>query len=467
MNRTPAPPDPLRERAIINTKPAPKEPETGHSKSRGLHVLSDFARSFSRGSFSRSSDRTRNVCGSSAMLPGPTPKPSRLSLSHFGRKSLEPMLERKRGHPGSEAQTIPPPPSLPVPATLPTPDNPRFVVRAMPPQYWAGRFQSLHDQFHNELLEPKNLSIIVDAQAAQFSYDADDSPGFETTGALNNPSTSVYAPNRIPRLTLGSYIPPTKAEHNRHPATGTPTRIPQSHTSNAVLESSPRKYIPTQHVTSPVPPRLLGPRSQPATRLPSYDQTTAALAPASLRLPLRRVPPATRAPRVPPKTKRNDPLQESRRTFLTAASDALTDDDARCKRVLLQLEGACMTEMALRSLHDWQEEFARRTKRDCLLPSGASMRDPRHSRKMASGLVGRLGGLLGRKSLTVGTVKAAGPENYAGDHPIHQSHPNQHHHLLTRHRVPEVKSTSEILTGEVIERDATTGVTKPTMFMVL
>jgi len=465
-DRTPALSGLLRERAaVLNTDPAPKKSESRHSKSRGLHVLSDFARSFSRGSFSRSSDRTRNVSGSSTMLPGPRPKPPRLSLPRFGRKSLEPSLEWESGHPGPEVQTRPPPPPMPVPTTLPTPDNPRFVVRAMPPQYWTGRFQSLHDQLHSELLERKNLNIIVEAQAAQYSYDLANSPGPEAAGALNNPSTSVYAPNRIPRLILGSYIPSTIDQQIRQLEAGTPTRIPQSQTSNAVLESSPRKRIPTQTVTSPVPPRLLGPRAQPAPRLLSYDQATAAMAPAPFRL---LAPPATRVPRVPPKTKKNDAVLESRRNFLTAASNALIDDDARCKRVLLQLEGACMTEEALRSLHDWQEEFARRTNRECLLPPGASMRDPRHSRKMSSGLAGRLGGLLGRKSLTVGTVKTVDQENHAVDHPMYEEHQHHRHYPLPRHRIPEVKSTSEILTGEVGNKDSTnTGVAKPTIFMVI
>lgn len=437
---------PLIEKAAVNTKPPPQEPEL--PKSRGLHILSSFTQSLSRGSLSRSTNRTRDAGGSSSTNPTPAPKTSRLSLPRFGRKSLEPMLEKKTEDQTPEKQEIPPP--SPLPASLPVPDNPRFVVRAMPPQYWTGRFLALHDQFHNEVLEPRNLNTIIEAQVAQFSFCGDNNPAPETAGALNNPSTSVYAPNRIPRLSLGNYNPPKNLQHSSNLVARHPSRIPQSQTSNAVLES-PQKTS-NQNAPSPMSSRLSGPRSQPPSRLPSYDQSTASVVPAPLRLPLRQEPPETRTQKAP-KAKKNDPAQDMRRAFLKAASEALIDDDSRCRRVIVNLEGLCMTEEALRSLYDWQEDFARRTKREGLLPPGASIRDPRQSRKTGSGLVGRLGGFLGRKSLSMGVGVG------------HESRVDLVSARGSILKVPQ-KKTDEILTTNVAGRNAT-GAAKPPMLVIV
>jgi len=75
----------------------------------------------------------------------------------------------------------------------------------------------------------------------------------------------------------------------------------------------------------------------------------------------------------------------------TAEMDArlLLDDDNRCRRIFLHLEALCVTPKARRSLHLFQQDYARKHKRSALLPIGGSMED--------QGFVARL--FSGRRSL--------------------------------------------------------------------
>ncbi|KAF9880486.1 hypothetical protein CkaCkLH20_02440 [Colletotrichum karsti] len=45
--------------------------------------------------------------------------------------------------------------------------NPLIITAAQPSPYWTGRFQSLHDRFHNEDLQPQSLAILVSAHASK------------------------------------------------------------------------------------------------------------------------------------------------------------------------------------------------------------------------------------------------------------------------------------------------------------
>ncbi|KAI1880884.1 hypothetical protein JX265_001124 [Neoarthrinium moseri] len=65
----------------------------------------------------------------------------------------------------------------------------------------------------------------------------------------------------------------------------------------------------------------------------------------------------------------------------------LEDEDNRARRVFLHLEAMCTTSEAKRSLHAWQQSYARRMGREELLPRGGTMDD--------KGWVGRF---LGRNS---------------------------------------------------------------------
>jgi hypothetical protein len=53
----------------------------------------------------------------------------------------------------------------------------------------------------------------------------------------------------------------------------------------------------------------------------------------------------------------------------------LTDETFRCKRVFMYLESLCITTEAKRSLHAWQQAYARRTGNELLLPQGGCMED--------------------------------------------------------------------------------------------
>ncbi|KAJ0153331.1 hypothetical protein CTA2_134 [Colletotrichum tanaceti] len=54
-------------------------------------------------------------------------------------------------------------------------------------------------------------------------------------------------------------------------------------------------------------------------------------------------------------------------------AERLSDEDNRCLRIFLHLDALCGTPEAQKSLHTWQEAYARRAGRDVLLPQGASV----------------------------------------------------------------------------------------------
>ncbi|KAI1080017.1 hypothetical protein F5B20DRAFT_148165 [Whalleya microplaca] len=76
----------------------------------------------------------------------------------------------------------------------------------------------------------------------------------------------------------------------------------------------------------------------------------------------------------------------SKQCYSTAAESAglLNDEDNRAHRVFLHLEAMCTTSEARRSLHAWQQSYARRTGKEVLLPKGGTMED------RDKGWVGRL-----------------------------------------------------------------------------
>ena len=82
-------------------------------------------------------------------------------------------------------------------------------------------------------------------------------------------------------------------------------------------------------------------------------------------------------------------------------ANLLLDDDNRCRRIFLHLEALCVTAEARRSLHVFQQEYARKQKKPDLLPSGGTMED--------RGFVSRL--FSGRRSLgpSAGNVPARLP----------------------------------------------------------
>ncbi|KAL7622575.1 hypothetical protein AAE478_008082 [Parahypoxylon ruwenzoriense] len=76
------------------------------------------------------------------------------------------------------------------------------------------------------------------------------------------------------------------------------------------------------------------------------------------------------------------------------AAALLLDEDNCSKRAFLHLEALCTTNEARKSLHAWQQNYARRMGKENLLPKGGTMEDKE------KGWVGRLfsGGSYGKKS---------------------------------------------------------------------
>lgn len=266
------------------------------AKSRTLNVLSSLTQSLSRASLGNRNN-SRNVSAAScATITVGNATEATLPLNIT---TPRPGSSRKSSEATKEAT-----PEIP-------PANINFVSTAQTSAYWAGRFQALHDRFHNEVLLPENLTTLVNAHAAHSSISKPSATATTTNSAAANPPTSIYTPSRTQQPTgrRGGPSPPKTA-----------SRIPQSATSGAILQRSQQFHIIE---TAP-------------------------------------------------------PLPEGQwRTRATTKQDAglLLDDDMRCRRVFLHLAALCASPEALRSLHAWQQAYARRTGREALLPRGGTMED--------------------------------------------------------------------------------------------
>lgn len=96
--------------------------------------------------------------------------------------------------------------------------DPRLIYEAQTTSYWTGRFTSVHDRLRGELLEPSNLTEVVES----FSEDAAIMMAHAT--APNNPSTSAYAPSTALRP-RGIILP---SGHTRIPLSSTDSAVQQS-----------------------------------------------------------------------------------------------------------------------------------------------------------------------------------------------------------------------------------------------
>ncbi|KAK3952024.1 hypothetical protein QBC32DRAFT_342583 [Pseudoneurospora amorphoporcata] len=359
----------------------------------------------------------------------------------------------------SSAQSPEPTPTLEE-APPPLPNNPRFVSTAMASSYWAGRFSSARDRFHSELLTPRNLNLIIEAQnfQAMMSSDLNNSasnPSAPTASAYNNPSTSVYASSRIiPTQDFGfdtaaKRLPNAdqlglKTTENRHIPYYVRNRITHSATTDAILQTprksstyvsdqNPAVYRTVQHKEisnskgpspSMIPTRVI-PRSESSRILPRRPLPDPPVSESSRVLPRRPLPdiPVSESSRVihiyTDDTYNDDPsasfrmkntdrrnrimsesqakakkereimLRKEREDMLrrvtVADATALTDDDNRCRRVFCHLEACCVTDEARNSLYAWQQDYARKTKREVLLPRGGTIHDPRGFRSSVFG----------------------------------------------------------------------------------
>ncbi len=297
-------------------------PRFGIPKSRTFSVLSSLTQSFSRGSLASRGAGSRNVSGESYASNSAVPVPG---VAH--ESSFQQTRQLHDGAPStSTTSALLPNPGLP--------DNPKAITTAMPPQYWAGRFMALHDRFHNELLEPHHLARICEAQAQSPLPDFGSRP---PAAAQNNPSTSVYALARLGRT--AKHIP------SQHSSPRQPSRIPQSATTGAILQST--SYNVTSHLQLAHPPSLnKRGTAQPLPTIPANNK------------------------------KKPDPISLSTTTTAVPTTikdpSPLPDDNALTRRALLHLSQQCVTPAARASLVAWQVSYAGRTGRACFLPASTT-----------------------------------------------------------------------------------------------
>jgi hypothetical protein len=72
----------------------------------------------------------------------------------------------------------------------------------------------------------------------------------------------------------------------------------------------------------------------------------------------------------------NSTTTSALRSFMTSSNvSPVNEEDARCRRVFDHLDSLCNTAEARRSLHVWQQAYARRHGRPALLPEGGSMEE--------------------------------------------------------------------------------------------
>ncbi|KAK1755515.1 hypothetical protein QBC47DRAFT_413275 [Echria macrotheca] len=440
---------PLGEQTVTSSLQPPRKLEV--PKSRSHHVLTNLANSISLGSLSSAyskieDDRASNSTSGTRKASGS----SRISIPRFTRKSSETIFETE-GQADETKEKEQEQPAL-FPWSIHH-DSTLRVEKAMPSQYWTGRFTALHDRFQGEMLAPENIAVIIKGQVAGSSISNETQTPANDARALNNPSTSVYADRRLPRYSVGSSQPTAgDGGQDQNPPTRRTSRIPCSRTTNSIM-------IPplSRNMSSPTASCLGGAhRSQPTSRLPSYEKPTDTQnpprkPPTPLLRPTQRQRgttgesvfarrPSTKTKTKPPSSsssnsRNNNALPSKRpkssaakaleRAMLVGRAMALTDEDSLNRRVLLYLESMCATREAMDSLHAWQQEWARSIKRADFLPPGGTMHEPfrlpraslARSRMNSAaggtgsggGIVGRLEGLLGR---TGRGVVGAGEESY-------------------------------------------------------
>lgn len=323
------------------------QPQRGIPKPRTFSVLSSLTQSFSRGSLTSRGTSNRKVSTESTASGSVTH--DLVTVRHDLPRAAKYPLEKALI--GDQNDQATPTPVMPGSASAAAPVDARLITTAMPPEYWAGRFMALHDRFRSELLQPQRLARITKMHAdnsldrAHAGTHAATAPA---AAALNNPSRSAYSMTRISRpADPGCDVPAGRNGYSRH----TSRRIPQSATSDAILQTTSYGSSAVRDLPALLPPQF------PYPRVSSYEQAT-------LRLPVASV--TQHHPASPcfqgASTKTN---QDDR-------DGDVDDDDARCRRVFVHLEALCLTDAARASLRAWRVTFARRTRRLALLPSASS-----------------------------------------------------------------------------------------------
>lgn len=388
--------------------PATTKPHTSKS-SRALHVLSSITNSFSRSSMSLASFKSsRTVSGVSAAssiasTDHQTPKASTSSSSSMRR----PLIPRFDSHSPARPEPLPTEPrTITNERDEPTELDPKLIYTAQPSAYWSGRFTALRDRFHNELLEPDTLQLVLEEHMRRSTVEPHlASPDLEidphtTPTSLLKPSGG---PGQFPKST------PTCARQNA--TIGVASGTFASSSSRPPLSSGLSRIPFTKSSTAP--------------RRQSYDFPSPSTSFHNQVHPSGTMPPPP-APTVAPSlisATTSSAQHQSRRDLLL-----LTSDDARRRRAFAALASLCATPAARESLRAWQTGYARRVGKVCLLPAGESLVDDHQStrgRKMggwgmggggwkrdgsvASGEGGRAASLVGRlRKLSAGRKSQAG-----------------------------------------------------------
>ncbi|KAI1490191.1 hypothetical protein F5X96DRAFT_679239 [Biscogniauxia mediterranea] len=225
--------------------------------------------------------------------------------------------------PGSSGSSLASVPSQTRVHTTPVPNNPRQIYTAQSSAYWTGRFMALQDRFRSELLMPDNMNTLVTAHAERSMVGASQPP-FGGGSLATSATTSCLS---------GHNITPKTARRVVTDAVATP------HVSSI----SPRKQqLPLTQ------PRQVNPRT-PMLDQDKHKHTNSA---------------STMFANAAPSYHGS-----------SEAASLLTDEDNRTRRVFLHLEALCTTSEARRSLHAWQQSYARRVGKPILLPRGGTMND--------------------------------------------------------------------------------------------
>lgn len=324
-------------------------PRRGIPKSQTVGVFSGVSNSFSQGSLtSQGTNSARKMSGASLGLGIATPAQG---------TAREPILRLapkpyKADLPEGQNSLLMTSQSASSPRLTALPDDPRLVTTAKPAQYWTGRFASLQDKFRNELLEPENLSLLIEAHA---------------DGSLDDPCGSA-----VTRLTQETNLDGLSllgtADNSRGPVLLHIRHIQKPATNEAI----PKKAGYTASLFEPkarLPPL-------PTVRATATTTTTTNPARPRPHLNIHLLNGYRRGYHDAITITQNSSSQDKQeRKELKDLAIARADDMVVVRRALTHLGNFCLTREARESFTAWRVLHARKEGDSSLLPTGARMDD--------------------------------------------------------------------------------------------
>ena len=351
-----------------NTPPLQQQTATKSQtskSSRALHVLSSITHSFSRSSLSLASFKSnRNFSGTSgassiASAEQKTPKESTSSSSM--RRPLIPRFDTQ----STTETTLPEPTKATTPSSQPAePDkitneraepielDPKLIYTAQPSAYWTGRFTTLRDKYHSELLEPETLQIVLEEHMRRSNIE-EHLMAQTTADPRKTPTTVRTSFSGAPSLPCRSILKPT-------PRRQQPSTLCAPFSSRPPLSSGLSRIAIT---TKPALPR------RQSYDLPPSSFSSSRAAAGNMAPP----PPPTLASASIVSSPSFPHISSSTTASQRRQAILLTSDDARRVRVFATLDALCATPAARESLRLWQTAYARLVGKECLLPAGESL----------------------------------------------------------------------------------------------